>query len=91
MISLASARELAAASIQRSQKRYKANYDRSASNKHYRVGDWVLVRFPQDESGAARKLSRPWHGPYRVVQCSGPDVTVVNGLKMGRYKCINYV
>ena len=77
MISLASARELAAASIQRSQKRYKANYDRSASDKHYRVGDWVLVRFPQDESGAARKLSRPWHGPYRVVQCSGPDVTVV--------------
>ena len=42
-----------------------------------RIGDWVLIRFPQDESGRWRKLSRPWHGPYRVVDRSDPDVTCV--------------
>ena len=29
---------------------------------------------PQDESGPQRKLSRPWHGPYRIVSISDPDV-----------------
>ena len=45
--------------------------------KDIQVGDWILVRFPQDESGKKRKLSKPWHGPYRVVERRDPDVTVV--------------
>ena len=36
-----------------------------------------MVKFPQDESGAQRKLSRPWHGPYRITSLDNPDVTVV--------------
>ena len=43
----------------------------------YRIGDWVLVRFPHEETGKQRKLSQPWHGPFRVVSCDNPDVTVV--------------
>ena len=35
------------------------------------------MRFPHEESGKQRKLSRPWHGPYRVTQRNDPDVTVV--------------
>ena len=35
------------------------------------------MRFPQDETGKQRKLSRPWHGPYRVTQINDPDITVV--------------
>ena len=76
-VSLASAREIAANSIQQAQKRYKQNYDRGVTEKKYRVGDWVLVKFPADETGKSRKLSRPWHGPYRVVNIRQPDVTVV--------------
>ena len=34
----------------------------------------MLVRFPQDESGRLRKLSRPWHGPYRVISIDDPDI-----------------
>ena len=30
----------------------------------------------QDETGRQRKLSRPWHGPYRVVAKRDPDVEV---------------
>ena len=76
-VSLTSARELAASSIRQAQKKYKKCYDRKVVRRDYRVGDWVLVRFPHEETGKGRKLSRPWHGPYRVVEANEPDVTVV--------------
>ena len=80
---LSSARELAACSIQAEQLKSKSFYDRShhVSNKQYQVGDWVLVRFPHEETGAQRKLSRPWHGPYHVVKCQPPNITVVKVYK----------
>ena len=37
----------------------------------------MFVRFPQDQSGRLRKLCRPWHGPYRIVQKEDPDITAV--------------
>ena len=52
-------------------------YDRCSREVNYKIGDWVLVRFPQEETGRMRKLSRPWHGPYRIVDRRNPDVTVV--------------
>ena len=76
-VSLASARNLAASSIRQAQKKYKKSNDRKVVRRDYRVGDWVLVRFPHEEMGKGRKLSRPWHGPYRVVEANEPDVTVV--------------
>ena len=76
-LSLSSARELAASNIRTAQKRYKEQYDKRATPSSFKVGDLVLVRFPQEESGRQRKLSRPWHGPYRVVQSTEPNVTVV--------------
>ena len=35
------------------------------------------MHFPQEESGALHKLSRPWHGPYPIQRSDGPDATVV--------------
>ena len=32
-------------------------------------------RFPAEETGLGRKLSHPWHGPYRIVSRKDPDVT----------------
>ena len=74
---LSKARKLAADNIQRAQRRYKKQYDRHAKPMPYQVGDWVLIRFPQEESGANRKLSRPWHGPYRVESVSPTGVVAV--------------
>ena len=74
--SLSSARELAAQSIRQAQKRYKGNYDKKAIHKDYRIGEWVLVKFPADETGRMRKLARAWHGPYRVLRTNEPDITV---------------
>ena len=76
VLCLSSARELAVASIQRAQGRYKANFDRKARDLSWKLGDWVLVLFPHEQTGKNRKLSRPWHGPYRVTAVNDPDITV---------------
>ena len=73
---LASSRELAETTIRRAQKRYKGQFDRRAQQRPYNVGDWVMVKFPQKEQGRMRKLSHPWHGPYRVIERNDPDLTV---------------
>jgi len=58
MLSLSSARNLAAKSIRQAQQKYKTQYDRKATHHHYRIGDWVLIRFPHEESGKQPKLSQ---------------------------------
>ena len=75
---LSSARENAAKSIQRAQQQYKKQYDRRSHVIKYQSGEWVLVRFPADETGRHRKLSRSWHGPFRVTSVRDPDITVGN-------------
>ena len=61
MLSLSSARKLAGEAVKRAQKKYKRNYDRHSHETSYDVGEWILIRFPQEEKGRNRKLSRPWH------------------------------
>ena len=78
MLSLSSAHQLACESIRKAQQQYKRYYDRKITTARLRVGQWVLVRFPQEESGRQRKLSRPWHGPYRVSSLDDPDVIISN-------------
>ena len=50
MISLSSATELAATTIQKAQSRYKGNYDREWKTKEsaLRIRDWILVHFMKD-------------------------------------------
>ena len=74
---LSSARELATTNIQAAQQHYKRYCDRNATQREYKLGDWVLVRFPHEESGKLRKLLRLWNGPYRIVRCDYTDVTIV--------------
>ena len=57
MVSVTSARELAAQNIRRAQDYYKKHYNRRAKPAGYKVGQWVLIRFPHEESGHLRKLS----------------------------------
>ena len=78
MLSLSSAKTLAASQIQKAQSKYKKCYDKKTKLSTFKVGQWVLVRFPHEETGRMRKLSRPWHGPFRVVSRQDPDITVSN-------------
>ena len=68
ILSLSSARELAVTNIKEGQQRNKERYNQRVYTKKLKVGDWVLVRFPQEESGKQRKLSKPWHRPYRIIR-----------------------
>ena len=36
---------------------------------------WVLIKFPHEESGKQRKLSRPWHGAYLIMSLTDTDHT----------------
>ena len=75
ILSLTSAHDLAAKSIKVAQEHYKNSYDRGTKQVDYRLGDWVFIRFPAEETGPNRKLSSPWHEPYRIVAIRDPDVT----------------
>ena len=75
ILSLSSARALANKANTQAQSRQKARYDKRAVSPKLKVGDWVLIYFPEDEIGKFRKLSRPWHGPYRVISRSYPDIS----------------
>ena len=77
MESLSFARSLAAETIRQAQMKYKVQYDRKAKPDQYRIGEWVLIKFPSEESGKQRKLSRPWHGPYRVMSLTDADITAI--------------
>jgi len=77
MLSLSSARELALDSIKRAQDQYKHYFDLSSKQVDYKVGEWIFIRFPADETGRNRKLSHPWHGPYRITTRRDPDVNAV--------------
>lgn len=68
---LTRARDHASQAIQAAQKRYKTYYDKV--NRCSPVS--LLIRFPQEESGKQRKLSRPWHGPYRVVEATPTGIS----------------
>ncbi len=74
ILGLSTARDLAAANIQKAQSRYKKSHDKKSFTHGYKIGQWILIRFPHEESGKNRKLSRPWHGPYRVLSLRGPNV-----------------
>ncbi len=43
ILSLSSARELAAESVRAAQKQYKGQYDKKAQPTKYQLGDWVLA------------------------------------------------
>ena len=76
ILSLSSARELAVASIWEAQKSYKTQYDKKTNTVDFCLGDWVFVRFPEEETGKKRTLSRPWYGPFRIIAKREPNLTV---------------
>ena len=79
ILSLSEAREGAYHAICKAQKRYKAQHDKRTHDVKMKLGDWVLICFPAEDSGKQHKLSRPWHGPYRIV---AKDETNVSAMKV---------
>ena len=82
--SLSTVRQTALHSISRSQKKYKKQYDSKSDSYQLCVGDWILICYPSEEIGRLKKLSRPWHGPYRITACDNTDVSAVSLFLSGR-------
>ena len=64
---LSSARQLAVETQEQSQAKAKKRYDERARQRAYLKGDWVLVRFPADETGRDETRSYRSHGTDRTA------------------------
>ena len=49
-LSLSTARKLAALQIQKAQAKYKKHHDKKAKVSTFKIGEWVLVKFPHEET-----------------------------------------
>ena len=68
--------KLARSEIQKSYKKQKYQYDRRAKQRNFQAGDRVMVYILYECIGKNRKLSRPYFGPYQVLEVHPNGVTV---------------
>ena len=76
MDNLSSAWKNAQMHIARAQSNQKRYYNRHANENKVRKGDRVMVFMPIETQGRDRKLARPYHGPYRVLNATPTNVEV---------------
>ena len=77
-VSVTSAWKLAVSTIQKAQMKQKVVYDKHTNCKEssFKIEEWVLVYFPQENTGPNHILLWPWHGPYRITANEQPDIYV---------------
>ena len=75
-ITMAEAWRLAKGNIERAQNHQKKHYDSSSAPANLEIGERVMVCMPHEMQGKDRKLSRPFHGPYRVVSVTPTNAEV---------------
>ena len=73
---LSDAWDAAKQSIKLAQEHQKANYNRHAKDRKYRVGDRVMVHMPHKSTGKAAKLARPFFGSYRIINITPTNAEV---------------
>ena len=68
--------QLAKQNVKKAQKRQKKYYDRKSKTPQFRVGGRVFVYQPGAIQGKAWKFSRPYHGPYRILELTDKNAKV---------------
>ena len=63
-------------SIKKAQKRQKQYYDWKTKPPQFRVGDRAFLLKQAECTGDARKLTRHYHGPYRVVKVTANNAKI---------------
>ena len=76
MSGLTDAWELAREQLKKSQKSQKRFHDRKSTEVKVEVGDRVFLHMPAATKGSAHKFSRPFHGPYRVLEVTTNDAKI---------------
>jgi hypothetical protein len=65
-------RKLTKANLTLAQARHKAQYDKTAREKHVTVGQTVFIRIHRPTFSASHKLSPYFSGPYTITKQIGP-------------------
>uniref|UniRef100_A0A914X6C2 RNA-directed DNA polymerase n=2 Tax=Plectus sambesii TaxID=2011161 RepID=A0A914X6C2_9BILA len=73
---LSEANVLAAARIEKAQRRQKEYYDKQQPASKFAVGQRVLVYMPIEKSGKLRKLNRPNYGPFYISNLTDSNAEV---------------
>ena len=67
---LTEAWNLAKRQVAKAQLHQKRYHDQLARPPKFTIGNWVFLFKPAEKIGENRKLARPYHGPYRIVDMS---------------------
>ena len=80
---MGSAWKQALQAVGKAQRQQKQQYDKSANDFKFSIGDRVFVCMPALKTGHRRKLACPFEGPYRVVSVypKGVEVRLVEKLR----------
>ena len=62
--------------IRKAQKNIKSTMTKKVYSIELKLGDWVLVYFPAEETGQKCKLSRLWYGSYQVIHRAKEDLDI---------------
>ena len=73
---LSDAWALAHENIERAQRKQKSQYDKKSRLPEIKIGDRVMVYFPNEVKGKAWKLARPYFGPYSVIAVTPTNAEV---------------
>ena len=73
---LSDAWALAHQNIKKAQSKQKKQYDKRSTGPKIKIGDQVMVYFPDQVKGKAWKLARPYHGPYKVLALTPTNAEV---------------
>ena len=73
---MSTAWKLAKEHIKTAQKHQKAQYDRKARPPKFLTGDRVFLYKPAEKSGEGRKLARPYHGSYRIIELNANNAQI---------------
>lgn len=80
--------------IQKAQSQHKVHHGRHACPHTFQEGERVFMFMPAARSGKPYKLSRPFHGPYRIIRVveNGVEVRPVDKPQLYNLSCgLNHV
>ena len=69
---LETAHSIAQLNVQRAQQLMEFQYDKTAKDARFQLGQRVWVYTPKTKKGLSKKLLHKWHGPYRICRILSP-------------------
>ena len=72
------------------QRRCNALYNRKVHGPTYRANEFVLLHYDVTVTGQSPKLSSPWRGPYRILQCINDVNYKIEELSTGKQQIVRY-